>query len=600
MPEYKLEGINYDKNGNLQTLKRYAENVGGGSAHLMDDLTYKYITGSKNKLRVVEDGASNTAGYTLDIDMATQSSSTNYVYNEIGELTANTEEDKGFEYNAQGLVTRVFSLSTNANIAIFTYNDKGLRHRKTSYDANGNALHNTYYSYDAGGAQVASYTEDLTGSNPGVLLQDLHLYGSGRVGGYNAASGSALYELTDHLGNVRAVVKDNGSGQAETVSYTDYYPHGSIMPGRNYQSSLHFPYGYQGQEKDAETGLTNFELRQYDGRIGRWYNPDPMGQHHSPYLAMSNNPVSSTDPDGGWDGGWGLGYGGDDAFRDYMFSQGSVQNGFMNGDMDAGINAQENNALTMHGYNNYRANHTNENGEWGDWITGTSHTTYGEEMTSSTFSVNPNAKVDNPRASGVYQNTSYNYYNPLKTQSGIGSIGLGLGALSNVHPVAKVAAVSYGTGFIVGSNIESFSNGVAKALMFLGVSESALYGNYNTTAQSSYVSTSYYDKMTNEISRIMLKTAGPMGFQYALVARTNGLYENVRGGKTYLRAGEVWKYGETTSKERYSRPFLNSKGVDLLPQFPGSQMEIKIQEKIMIYSYFFMNGSLPPGNKIFR
>jgi len=35
--------------------------------------------------------------------------------------------------------------------------------------------------------------------------------------------------------------------------------------------------------------------------LGRWQTPDPYGQHYSPYLAMSNNPVSFTDPDGGYD-----------------------------------------------------------------------------------------------------------------------------------------------------------------------------------------------------------------------------------------------------------------------------------------------------------
>lgn len=64
---------------------------------------------------------------------------------------------------------------------------------------------------------------------------------------------------------------------AEVIETHDYYPHGGTMPGRDYTSSLNFPYGYQGQEKDQNTGLTNFELRQYDPRIGRWYNPDPMG-----------------------------------------------------------------------------------------------------------------------------------------------------------------------------------------------------------------------------------------------------------------------------------------------------------------------------------
>ena len=36
--------------------------------------------------------------------------------------------------------------------------------------------------------------------------------------------------------------------------------------------------------------------------MGRWMVPDPYGQHASPYLAMSNNPISFVDPDGGYDG----------------------------------------------------------------------------------------------------------------------------------------------------------------------------------------------------------------------------------------------------------------------------------------------------------
>ena len=38
--------------------------------------------------------------------------------------------------------------------------------------------------------------------------------------------------------------------------------------------------------------------------IGRWLSPDPYAQHWSPYLAMSNNPVSFIDPDGGQDGNY--------------------------------------------------------------------------------------------------------------------------------------------------------------------------------------------------------------------------------------------------------------------------------------------------------
>lgn len=71
------------------------------------------------------------------------------------------------------------------------------------------------------------------------------------------------------------------------------------MPGRNIVGD--YRYGYQGEyaEKDQETGLNAFELRMYDARIGRWISPDPYNQYPSPYMAMDNNPVLVTDPDGG-------------------------------------------------------------------------------------------------------------------------------------------------------------------------------------------------------------------------------------------------------------------------------------------------------------
>jgi len=273
-------------------------------------------------------------------------------------------------------------------------NDKGLKYSKTSYSG---GLFNVeteqlFYVYDAGGAEVAMYKKLVQLPNDVYALQHHTLYGAGRVGLLDKSTGKALFELSDHLGNVRAVVTASANGVAETISYTDYYPHGGVLPGRNYQSSLNFPYGYQGQEKDGATGLTNFELRQYDPRIGRWYNPDPYGQHHSPYLAMSNNPVSFTDPDGGWDAG----YGADDAQRDAWFAYyGGAQNAFINGDADSYVNGLENMALVSHAYNEYRAAHTNANGDWGEWINVQSTRDLGDEMYSS-FVADPKKKKENP------------------------------------------------------------------------------------------------------------------------------------------------------------------------------------------------------------
>ncbi|MCL9807673.1 hypothetical protein NAT51_19275 [Flavobacterium amniphilum] len=44
-----------------------------------------------------------------------------------------------------------------------------------------------------------------------------------------------------------------------------------------------------------------FELRLWDGRLGRWLTVDPYGQYFLPYLGMGNNPISRIDPDGGHD-----------------------------------------------------------------------------------------------------------------------------------------------------------------------------------------------------------------------------------------------------------------------------------------------------------
>ncbi len=72
------------------------------------------------------------------------------------------------------------------------------------------------------------------------------------------------------------------------------------MPMPNKQTTdENYRYAFQGQEKDGETGMEAFELRLWDGRLGRWLTVDPKGQYFSPYLGMGNNPVSTIDPDGG-------------------------------------------------------------------------------------------------------------------------------------------------------------------------------------------------------------------------------------------------------------------------------------------------------------
>ena len=112
------------------------------------------------------------------------------------------------------------------------------------------------------------------------------------------------------------------------------------------------------------------------------------------------------------------------------------------------------------------------------------------------------------------------------------------------------------------------------------------------------------EKQLVEIERILDKQLRPSGFMYELRVNKSGNYIDVRGNKIYLNAGDTWKYGETSKgNSRYSRTTLLNMvpgGVNMNILFVGNQSEIKVQEKIMIYWYAIQNGSLPPGNKIFR
>ncbi|MEI6947350.1 RHS repeat-associated core domain-containing protein [Paraflavisolibacter sp. H34] len=135
------------------------------------------------------------------------------------------------------------------------------------------------------------------------------------IGGerFHITTGYKRYELTDHRGNVVAVVTDrrtgvdkNGDGQVEhyepeVISAVDYSPFGSPMEGRSYNKDK-YRYGYNGKENDGETGAQDYGMRIYDPRLGRFLSVDPLYRDYpwySSYQFAGNDPVRNTDLDGG-------------------------------------------------------------------------------------------------------------------------------------------------------------------------------------------------------------------------------------------------------------------------------------------------------------
>jgi RHS repeat-associated protein len=96
------------------------------------------------------------------------------------------------------------------------------------------------------------------------------------------------------------------------VTANDYYPFGSQMPGRKYlQPNSSYRYGFNGQENSDEigAGLTTAMYWEYDSRIGRRWNVDPVLKvWESPYLCFGGNPILYSDllgDDANGDGGKG-------------------------------------------------------------------------------------------------------------------------------------------------------------------------------------------------------------------------------------------------------------------------------------------------------
>jgi RHS repeat-associated protein len=90
------------------------------------------------------------------------------------------------------------------------------------------------------------------------------------------------------------------SRKAQIMLLADYYPFGMLMPGRSFNSG-DYRYGFNGMEKDDEiAGSGNSytaEYWQYDSRLGRRWNVDPITYPwQSSYAAFNNNPIYFTDP----------------------------------------------------------------------------------------------------------------------------------------------------------------------------------------------------------------------------------------------------------------------------------------------------------------
>jgi RHS repeat-associated protein len=337
------EEISYDANGNILTYKR-----NGSAGKLdMDKMTYQYpkdINGKilNNRLRYVHDEV-NAANYADDIDNQTpltlaqvkaeklpEQQSDNYVYDAIGNLIEDKKEGiNKINWNVYG---KIESIEKQNSTIRYSYDASGNRIFKELQTLN-NKLQ-TIYSRDASGNVMSTYTVDANINNGHLTQNEVHLYGSSRLGideinrdvqkigkaDYlnklnTFVTGNVRYEMSNHLGNVLVTVSDKKIGvdenadgiidyyNADVISATDYAPFGMGLVGRKF--GVQGRYGFNGKENDNEVkgegNQQDYGMRIYDTRLGRFLSVDPITKKYpelTPYQFASNTPIAKVDIDG--------------------------------------------------------------------------------------------------------------------------------------------------------------------------------------------------------------------------------------------------------------------------------------------------------------
>ena len=138
-------------------------------------------------------------------------------------------------------------------------------------------IRNGMASLDGGNVVLDFVGSDGPGGSGAITLSKRYLWGEGvdellaqeDVTKSTSAADRVLWQVVDHLGTVRALVKQDGTAATKFV----FDAFGGIVAG---DTSL-TRYLFTSREFDADTGLQYNRARWYDAATGRWLSEDPLG-----------------------------------------------------------------------------------------------------------------------------------------------------------------------------------------------------------------------------------------------------------------------------------------------------------------------------------
>ena len=230
-----------------------------------------------------------------------------------------------YTYDAHGNMTSM------SHLPLMAWDFKDQLQATQTQIANNGAVPTTYYVYDASGQRVRKVNATAGGAvaNERIYLGGFEVYreydGSGAttlerqslhvmddrqrvalvenltVGKDGSPPQLIRYQFGNHLGS--AILELDGN--AQIISYEEYYPYGSTSYQATDQSidAAAKRYRYTGKERDEESGLSYHGARYYASWLGRWIACDPLptalgAGGTNPYCYTRDNPLNLIDPTG--------------------------------------------------------------------------------------------------------------------------------------------------------------------------------------------------------------------------------------------------------------------------------------------------------------
>jgi RHS repeat-associated protein len=233
-----------------------------------------------NRSGVTGMGSCQTEGLSATATAQNQLSGIGLVYDAAGNVTTDNLGNT-YTYDAENRI---------ATVAGYTY----------SYDADGTRMEKadgssgTMYWFGPG-------SEVLTESSLTGTINEEYVYFNGqRIARVDRPSGTVNYYFSNHLGSASVITSATGVIQEQT----DFFPYGGVAYVSGGDPNH---YKFTGKERDAESGLDNFEARYLGSSLGRFMSPDPAGllaqkpgypQSWNLYAYAMNNPLIIIDPTG--------------------------------------------------------------------------------------------------------------------------------------------------------------------------------------------------------------------------------------------------------------------------------------------------------------